>query len=199
MTEVLKVKAIVQAGQTLLLDGVYREEDDVVELIQKDFARKEKAGVVKRAVFIGTDLADLQAAIDTSAAAAKEAASVAAQLPEQVAAGLSQGIGALQLAASLDESLPQTSATDATRQANTEQTGNQGSEAVAEAAANGTGAADGSVTDAAAAGSAPAADVAAGEQAKADAAATATTATPSETTATPAAPATKTKGAKAKA
>jgi hypothetical protein len=198
MTDALKVKVIVQAGQTLLLGGKYHGEGKVLELDSDDAKAKETAGVVKPAVFIGTDPADLQAAIDASTAAA----SVASQLPEQVATGLSQAIGSLQLAAKLDEALPQTSASgsdapggDATSTASnqdattatTEQTGNQGTEAAADAAAQGTGAADGSDADAAAAGSAPAGDVA-GDPAQADTAAAAL-----------AAPATKARTTKAKA
>ncbi|MEY4427465.1 MAG: hypothetical protein RLZZ182_154 [Pseudomonadota bacterium] len=98
-----KVKVIVQAAQTLLQGGKYFGEGSTVELDAEDATEKERQGVVKRAVFIGTDPADLAAAVQHSVA---DASVITA---DQVAAGLTQAIGALQLANDLDAALPQTS------------------------------------------------------------------------------------------
>lgn len=102
MTAAHKVNAIVQAGHTLLQGGKYKGEGSPVELDLRDFERKELSGVVKRAVFIGTDLADLQAAIASSDAPP------AITVAEQVANGLSTAFGSMQLAENLERVLSQT-------------------------------------------------------------------------------------------
>lgn len=168
MTQELKVKVIVQAACTLLVDGKYHGEGSAVDLDISDAARKERDGVVKRAVFIGTDPADMQVATDAGST------------------DQNQSVGSLQLAAILDQALPQTSGTgpDSAGIA-----ANQSAENAADATANGTGATDVTNASADVAGSAPAGNdqSSAGDQVNA------------ETAATEGAVAAKTKATKAKA
>jgi hypothetical protein len=126
-----KVKVIVQAAQTLLQGGKYFGEGSTVELDAEDATEKERQGVVKRAVFIGTDPADLAAAVQHSVA---DASVITA---DQVAAGLTQAIGALQLANDLDAALPQTSgASDAAANSTEADQGTEPSTAAAESPAS---------------------------------------------------------------